>query len=298
MKLRILFIINPVSGVGKQKTLEQLVPEILNTNEGVNPYFDYQFAYTQCVGHAIEIARDAAVNFDIIVAVGGDGTVNEICQGLRGTNKAIAIIPTGSGNGLARHLKIPIDIKKAIGIINNYHIETIDTANINQYLFVNIAGIGFDAHIGHKFSNTKHRGFWSYMKITLQEYWNYKPLKYKVKIDGKVYKKKRKKYFLISFANSSQYGNNAYISPDAQINDGLIDVCFLKPFPAIAALMMGLRLFLKTMDQSVLVTIVRAKEIEVESKKPLEAHIDGEPIMFGKKIRITINHNALKVLVP
>ncbi|MCK6649852.1 MAG: YegS/Rv2252/BmrU family lipid kinase, partial [Bacteroidia bacterium] len=216
-KKKICFIVNPVSGIGRQKVIEKLIDQLLDRT-----LFEYEIQYTKAAKHATELAKDAALrNFDIVVAVGGDGSVNETAKGLIGTKTAMAIIPAGSGNGLARHLKIPIDIKKAMEVINMGVISTVDSIRFNDETFVNVAGIGFDAHIGWEFAKFGKRGFSSYLKVIMREFPKYKARKYELEIDGKTIYPEA---FLISFANGSQWGNNAYIAPTADISDGIMDI--------------------------------------------------------------------------
>lgn len=285
---KILFIINPISGVGKQRIVENLIDKVLDLQQ-----FTYEIAYTEYAKHAIEISSEFAPKFDVLVAVGGDGTVNEISHGLIGTNTHLAIIPTGSGNGLARSLKIPLNVEKAIENINKYNSHTIDSATINDKIFVNVAGIGFDAKISHRFASYGKRGLWSYVKLTLNEFFNYSPKKYKLIIDGRVIKKKA---FLISFANSSQFGNNAYIAPKALVDDGFIDISLMKKFPLLAAPVVGFKLFDKKVDSSRYVDSFRGKHIMIRRKKAIKAHIDGEPVVFGNDIFIKVQPLSLKVL--
>ncbi|MCK5823190.1 MAG: diacylglycerol kinase family lipid kinase [Bacteroidales bacterium] len=286
---KILFIINPVSGVGKQKNIEKRIEKYLDTTK-----FSYEIKYTKEAKHAIDISSDSADKFDIVVAVGGDGSVNEVCKGLINSNSALAIIPTGSGNGLARYLNIPLKIDKAIKLINKTTIKKIDTAEINNEKFVNVAGIGFDAHVSRIFSNYGKRGPLPYVKIAAEEFPKYRAQNYQITIDGNTLNRKA---FLISFANSSQFGNNAYISPDAKIDDGLIDVCIFKNFPIVESPFLAVMLFDKRLDKSKYMEIVKGKEITITHENPIIAHIDGEPVSFGKEVNVKINPQSLNVIV-
>lgn len=286
---KILFIINPVSGVGKQKLVEKSIKKYLDTTK-----YTYEIKYTEEAKHAIDISKEAANKFDIIAAVGGDGSVNEVCKGLINTNSALAIIPTGSGNGLARYLNIPLKIDNAIKLINLSKIKKIDTAEINNEKFVNVAGIGFDAHVSHIFANYGKRGPLPYVKIAAEEFPKYRAQKYKITIDGKTFYRKA---FLISFANSSQFGNNAYISPDAKIDDGLIDICIFKNFPIVESPRLAVMLFDKRLDKSKFMEIIKGKEITITQENPIIAHIDGEPVSFGNKINVKIKPQSLNVIV-
>ncbi len=287
---KILFIVNPVSGVGRKNIVVKLIKKQLDKQQ-----FDYRITYTQAPKHATELAHEAAAkNFYAVVAIGGDGTVNEIGKGLVGTQTAMAFLPAGSGNGLARHLKIPINLSKAMSVINSGRIISIDTVNMNNEMYVGMAGIGFDAHIGWKFATFGKRGFWSYVKIFLREYPKYKAQDYEICLDGKTISKNA---FLISFANGSQYGNNAAIAPEADLQDGLLDVCVLKNFPLYSVPYLAWRLFNQLMHQSKYMETFRTKEILIKQNSDA-AHIDGEPVQLGKELKIKVNPLSLKVIVP
>ncbi len=288
---RILFIINPVSGIGKHKVVEGLTDHRLDKTRYI-----HEIVYTNAAGHATEISRKAAADgVDIVVAVGGDGTVNETAAGLVGTATSMAIVPAGSGNGLARHLKIPMNVKRALEIINRGKILKIDTATINNQLFVNLAGVGFDASVAKKFSEAGTRGFSTYLRITNKSYKQYEPKQYTLIIDGKVFKRRA---LLISFANSSQFGNNTSIDPAASINDGFIDVCIVGKMPYWKALLYAPLLFLKKFDQTRYVEIIRAKEVVLKRKKGKTIHLDGDPMIMGKELTMRINPLSLNVIVP
>ncbi len=290
MKKKICFIVNPISGVGRQKVIEKLIDRELN-----RLLYDYEIAYTKAAKHATELSKQAAEKgFDIVVAVGGDGSVNETAKGLIGSTTAMAIIPTGSGNGLARHLQIPLNLKKAMDVINNGKEKFIDTIRLNDESFVNIAGVGFDAHIGWEFAKFGKRGFSSYLKVIQRELPKYKAQEYELVIEGKVHSKKA---FLISVANGSQWGNNAYIAPLADISDGIMDVMIMKDFSFFNAISIGFRLFRKTVHQSAFLEIIKCKEVVIRQQKNI-AHIDGEPIEAGNEISIKVNPQSLKVIVP
>jgi diacylglycerol kinase (ATP) len=290
LKKKICFIINPISGIGRQKVIEKLIDEQLDRT-----VFDYEVAYTKAAKHATEISKDAADRkVDIVVAVGGDGSVNETAKGLINSGTAMAVIPAGSGNGLARHLKIPLHLKKAVQVINSGKETAIDTINMNDEIFVNVAGIGFDAHIGWEFAKFGKRGFSSYIKVISREFPSYKAADYELTIDGK---KINKEAYLISFANGSQWGNNAYIAPEADISDGIMDVAILSDFKFYNILSIGYKLFNKTLHTSSKLEIIKATEVLVK-QKGIIAHIDGEPIEVGNEIRIRVNPLSLKVIVP
>ncbi|WP_074492472.1 diacylglycerol/lipid kinase family protein [Mucilaginibacter polytrichastri] len=289
MKKSALFIINPVAGGKSKDKVPELIDRYLDKNS-----FTYKILFTQAPAEAHAMATQAIPDYDIIVAVGGDGTVNEIASALAGTKAIFAVIPYGSGNGLSRFLHIPMDTAAAIKNLNYLCVETIDGAKMDGKWFFNMAGMGFDAHISEVFSHQKERGFSTYFKSSLQEITNYKPQTYHLTIDGKSYKREA---FMLSFANSSQYGNNAHISPHASVQDGLIDVCVIKPFPLYLFPRMGLRMFFKTADKSNYVEIIKGKHIEVKRKEAGPAHLDGEPQIFGNDTYIEVVPRILNIIV-
>ncbi|MCX6266600.1 MAG: diacylglycerol kinase family lipid kinase [Bacteroidetes bacterium] len=288
---RVLFIVNPISGIGKQKGVERMIAERIDQTRYIP-----SVVYTNAPGHATEISRKAAQDgVEIVVAIGGDGTVNEAAAGLVGTETALAIVPAGSGNGLARHLKIPMNLKRAIDIINKGKTLKIDTATINDQLFVNVAGIGFDASVAKKFAIAGKRGFSTYLRITANSYKDYEPRQYTLIIDGKVI---RRRALLISFANSSQFGNNTSIDPAANVSDGYIDVCIVGKMPFWKTFFLGPLLFLKKFDQTKYVEIIRAKEVILTRKKGKSIHLDGDPKIMGKELTMKISPLSLNVIVP
>jgi YegS/Rv2252/BmrU family lipid kinase len=290
MVKKVLVLINPVSGVGKQKDIAKFFKLHIDKEK-----IRIDIKYTGYAGHARELARSAVGRYDIVTAVGGDGTVNEVGSELVGTDTALAIIPTGSGNGLARYLKISMRPERAVKQLNDHVIKKIDTIKINEFRSLNVSGIGFDAHISHLFAKMKQRGLISYIKLVVREFGDYKACKYNLMIDGK---KLSQKAYLISFANSSQYGNNFYISPDAKIDDGYIDVCVMNKFPKIAAPVLLISKMNKENVGGYLEKIVRAKNVEIEHPKALLGHIDGEPVFLGKKVSVSIDPLSLNVVVP
>jgi diacylglycerol kinase (ATP) len=288
MRSEVLFIVNPISGTGKQKKIAPMLKQHLDQTK-----FKSTVVFTQYPAHATEISRDASVKFPFVVAVGGDGTVNEVARGLVESNAIMGIIPIGSGNGLARHLNLPLDISEAIKVFNKQLVQSIDTASINGQRFVNVAGIGFDAHIAHLYSAEKKRGPIPYIKIATTEFQSYKAKEYQITIEGKCITEKA---FLISFANSSQFGNNAYISPHALINDGLLDICILKEFPMVEAPQLAVKLFNKRLDKSRYMKIIRATKVKLISDQVIKGHLDGEPVCFSDVLDINIHPSSLQVI--
>jgi diacylglycerol kinase (ATP) len=290
-KLRIKFIVNPISGGKEKSVVEKKIIDYFSPE-----YYDIDIEYTRHKNHANAIARSAVLeNFKIVVAVGGDGTVNETAKALIGTSLQFGIIPMGSGNGLARFLKIPMHPEKAIKVIKKRKIFLMDTININDEHFVNIAGLGFDALIGHLFANYGKRGLMSYIRLIFREFFKYRNEEYELIIDGRIHKIEA---LLISFANSSQFGNEAHIAPLAEINDGLIDICVLKKFPWWKSIFLAILLYSKGLTKSKYYQVIKTKSAEIKNTKSLLAHIDGDPIIFNSDISININPLSLKILIP
>jgi YegS/Rv2252/BmrU family lipid kinase len=290
LKKHVFFIINPISGgIDKEDVVKKIESKLSKEK------FSIEIHYTKGPKHATELAKEALKRSATIIAVvGGDGTVNEVSQVLIGSPAILAIIPTGSGNGLARHLHIPLKSSKAIDLIKKGKVETIDTVLINDRHYLGVAGIGFDAEVGWKFSEFGHRGFLSYLLLTLKELPTYHPGAYDLIIDGK---KISREAFLVSFANSSQFGNGACIAPQAKINDGNLDVIIVKKFPPYGTVKIASQLFHHTLNQSKYVETIKCKEIII-SQPNLKAHIDGEPVIFPRGIHLKIVPSSLQILVP
>lgn len=289
---RICFIINPISGKKRIRDISKLIHSSLD-----NDRFDIEIKYTRAAGHAKQLSNEAVYDkTDIIVAVGGDGTINEVASEMINTDVILGIIPRGSGNGLARHLGIPRPVRRTLELINTGHFMQIDTATINNKPFVSIAGIGFDALVANEFAKNKQRGFLTYFNIIANRFMSYKPKKYQLKFDeGNTVETKA---FFISFANSNQFGYNTTIAPSAKLNDGKLDICIVnKPavfkIPRIANL-----LLLKRIDESEEVHIIQTTGLTVKRKKNRIVNVDGEPIRLSKKLSIKINPLSLNVIIP
>lgn len=290
MKKKIAFIINPISGTTNKEMLPAYIHEELNPE-----IFDPEIIFTDHRGHGSELAQlFVKQNFDIVVAVGGDGTVNEIARELVHTNVALGIIPIGSGNGLARHLNIPMNVHKAIQQINHAEPILIDYGIVNQQPFFCTCGTGFDAYVSTEFAKGKNRGIMAYIEKMITGYFSYKSQNYHLIGDGIDLKSKA---FVLTFANASQWGNNAYIAPQASVQDGKIDISIMSSFPIIAIPTLALQLFTKTIDNDLFMTTLRTNEIALYREEPGPFHYDGEPYEEGKEIKVKIVPDGLKVLV-
>lgn len=288
---KIRFIINPKSGTGKSHNLSSLIESVLDKN-----LFEADISFTQSQGHASVLAKEAVLlNYDIVVAVGGDGSVNETAASLKNSNTSLGIIPTGSGNGMARHLNIPVDAKKALLNLNSGKVESIDTLEVNNRFCIGTIGIGFDAHIAHLFAHAGKRGYSTYVKLVLTEFASYKEKRFVIIVDGKTYEKD---CFLLTIANSSQFGNNAVIAPFADVKDGIIDISMMQRFPFYMAPSLIYRLMHNTIHLSRFFELLKGKEITVKNNIELQGHIDGEPVLFNSDLNIRIFRNSMKVIVP
>jgi YegS/Rv2252/BmrU family lipid kinase len=291
MSKKICFIVNPKSGTGDWKGIEKSISLYLDKS------FTPTILHTERAEHATELAHEAAKTHDAVIAVGGDGMMNETATGLIGTNALLGIIPTGSGNALARHLGIPMSHKGAIECINRMHHSTIDIATINNKYFFAIAGTGYDAEIAAKFADKEKRGFWTYLKLSVANFFTYKAGEYTIVIDGTEYKRKA---FLISVANSSQYGNNAYISPEASLHSGVLEACVLRPFSMFVGPILTVRMFAKSMHRSPYLEILKGKNIEIKKadNSSLCIHYDGETVAATASMKMEIKPLTLKVIFP
>lgn len=290
-KKRIAFIVNPISGVLDKHQIMEGMARRLDREA-----YEARVVYTERAGHAVEIAaREAAEGTYAVVAVGGDGTINEIARSLVHTSTALGIIPCGSGNGLARHLQIPLDPRRAIGILNEGHVETIDYGTLNGTPFFCTCGVGFDAFVSLQFSRAGRRGPLTYLEKTLFDSLKYRPETYELEMDGYT---ARQKAFLIACGNASQYGNNAYITPQATVDDGLLDVTILEPFTALDVPQLAYQLFHKTIDQNSRIKTFRCQHLKIHRRRPGVAHYDGDPVMMGEDLDVRIVQRGLRVLTP
>ena len=288
-KKDILFLINPKSGVGGKRSVPRFVRTLLDKSK-----FNVTIKETQYVAHACELTAEAvARGVDVVVAVGGDGTVNEVARSLIGSNTALGIIPCGSGNGLARHLGIPMDIKKAVEFINTAGTIAVDYGKINGHPFFCTCGIGFDALVSNSFAHGTRRGLLGYMNQTLLDWLNYEPEVYEIEGEGF---KKSYKAFLVACGNAAQYGNNAYISPNASMCDGLLSITILEPFPAVDVPLILGNLFGRSLDKNSHIKTLEGKWIRIKRSAAGPVHFDGEPAMMNAEILVETVPQGLNVL--
>lgn len=287
----ILAIINPVSGIGNKDKIPRLIDTVVD-----HELNDVSIIMSEYAGHAREITQQAVKDgMDVVVAIGGDGTVNEVGSAVCGTKTALAIVPSGSGNGLARHLRISMNASRALQVLNNGEVGQFDYCTVNGRPFFCTCGMGFDAEVSYKFSNEGTRGFITYVKTALTEYIKYKPQEYLIDVDGA---KLKEKAFVIACCNAAQYGNNAYIAPRATMQDGLIDVTVMHPFSLVESPLVGARLFLRQLNQDHHVSIYRGKRVVIERKRDDIIHVDGDPLVMPARIVIENVESGINILVP
>lgn len=287
---KLMAIINPFSGNNRKDTLPQLIEEVID-----NSRFDVEIALVtreQRVSHLA--ARAVEQGYYGVIAVGGDGTVNGAAAALKDSDVALAIVPCGSGNGLARHLEIPMNIRKALEVINRDHVEVCDYCTVNDETFVCTCGMGFDAEIADRYAQRNKRGPINYVKTAFEVYAHYRPIHCVIEIDGQVIEED---VFVVTCANAAQYGNNAFIAPHASIQDGLLDITVIKPFSPLESPIVGGSLFTKTVDKNRHVDIYRARQVKIHSSEPNVFHIDGEPMDVITDMTVTCHPAGIKFFV-
>ena len=285
----IAFIVNPISGTKAKNRVGKLIRELLDLQQ-----FAPTVVVTEYAGHATQLAQQFAMQeYYAVVAVGGDGTVNEVASGLIGSNTALGIVPNGSGNGFARHLDISTRMNRAIEMLNSSEVINVDYGMVNDKPFFSTCGVGFDAVVAEKFSDSE-RGLKGYVQTIFKDLFQYKPESYHLKgqdIDMTT------TAFLVNFANASQWGYDAYIAPKASIQDGWLDVAVVSEFPMVAAAGLALSLFTKNIDEKLHMNTLRTKELTLTRESEGVAHIDGTPITMPAELHVRIMEDGLKVLV-
>lgn len=286
-----LFIVNPHSGQKQFHNLEKEIESFGPANQ-----VHTTIKHTQARGHATQLAREAAQNnFDVVFAVGGDGTVNEVAKGLLNTQTTMGIIPKGSGNGLARHLGIPMKPPAALSVLSTGQSFLMDTLSVNGEISVNVSGIGFDGHIASLFGKSGKRGLREYVTLAATEFRKFKNFAVEGIIDGQTYSSEA---FILAFANSSQFGNNATISPAASVCDGVMDICVIKKVPLLQALGFAGKMFTRRMHKSAFVKIIKAKSASFTFPNAMPVHIDGEGREAASTFTIEMKPASLRVLAP
>ena len=288
---RYLMIINPISGTKSKAKVEPAARRIL---QGV----DLEVVKTEYAGHAFELARDAAAaGYDAVIAVGGDGTVNEIARGLTGSKTTMGIVPMGSGNGLARHMNIPVSIVDSLVVIASEDRVNCDTCTVNGQPFFCTFGCGFDADVAFDFArHPDRRGLVNYVRGAFSQFMNYKGAAYTISTpDGR---SQTIDALLIACANATQYGNNTYIAPNASITDGEIDVTVLHSCSKWRTLMTGAKVMLGALREGANVSLLRAPSLVIERKSKGAVHLDGEPVEMGERLEVKCRPASLWMFSP
>ena len=289
--MRALLIINPISGTASKESIRgEVTRRLTAAGHSVDVH------ETTGPGDATEQTRRAcSEGYDAVIAAGGDGTVNETAAALCGAEVTLGIIPCGSGNGLARHLGIPVDTAGALDIIEAGHVVTADSATVNDRPFFCTFGVGFDAAVSETFARQKRRGKLSYIRSALATYARFHPEIYSISANGHVLTERA---FLVAVCNASQYGNNAYIAPEASITDGLLDVTIVNngPLPSIA--LMGIDMMTGYINRNTLIHTFRAPAVEIVRRASGPAHLDGEPMSIEDSMYIRCHPGALRVFTP
>lgn len=289
-KEKIAFIINPKSGLHIRQNVAATIESLFSKT-----LFDIQIYFTKKAGDATFAARGFQVEgFDRVIAVGGDGTVNEVARGLVGTHTALGIIPFGSGNGLARHLNIPLKVEDAIFCIMRNKRLAIDYGIYNHKPFFCTAGVGFDALISHRFATKKVRGVASYIQEIITQFALYERKYYRITLDHKVIERRA---VLVTIANGSQWGNNAIIAPQANICDGKLDVVIITEIPPLMVPEVALMMFTGNFNLCRLVESYQCSSVKIECEEADYTHFDGEAAEITTQLDFHTVHKGLTVIL-
>lgn len=291
MRKKIRVIVNPQSGTSAKQNLPKQIKDILPAES-----FEIEIIYTEYAGHACEIAKKAIEDkVHYVVAVGGDGTVNEVARTLVNTDIVLGIIPLGSGNGLARDLHIPLNVKGALKIIKEENVTSIDYGVANDRIFFCTCGMGFDALVSEQAAKAKIRGSFMYLRTMLETFFEQKPDLYEITCpEGTLIDEA----FVVTCANAGQYGYNAVIAPDADIRDGKMNIILLKPLSVLDAPIAGLQLLTSNIDRNKKMLQIVTSEAVIKRRNNGIMHLDGDAVQAGKEIHVKIVPKGLKVLVP
>lgn len=280
-----LFILNPAAGVLPVKLI--LSAELKRRRNELSTFKSLSIDES-----GVQI-RNSFSDYDVFVAAGGDGTVRSIASQLVGTDKILGVLPMGSGNGFARELGFKPNIPSLLKDIRKSERILIDIIEINDHICLNVAGTGLDSFVAHSFDKLSTRGFWSYVYVTFLNFIRLKPVHVTIELDGETFEED---LFTFTIANTRQFGNNAYIAPEAKPNDGIIDIVMVKPFPKFKAPLIVYRLFTGTLGKSKYVRYIKTDKPFILHTDETRFHIDGEPVEIKGDIRVSIRRNALSVL--
>lgn len=288
----VLFIVNKFAGAGYQPQVEGRILTACAK-------FDVEctIEFTSGPGHATDLAKEGSKkNFDIVVAVGGDGTLNEVARGLLNSKTPMGIIPKGSGNGLARHLGISMKIDKALEQLLTGKVVQMDTFRLNGKLSLNVSGIGFDGHIANLFAKKKRRGFWTYARLVTLHYITYKEFTANLELEDHAFKTHTA--FMIAIANASQYGNNARVAPQASITNNSLQTAILKKVPAQRGFRFAYQMFTGKLKTGKDYTCLTVHNGVIKVDQPTAYHVDGEPCGHATEFKIEILPHSLQMITP
>jgi len=292
--VRVRAIVNPRAGVAPGAARRAV-------ESGRPSWGDYAVLPTRAPGHATELAREAvASGAELVIAVGGDGTVNEVAQGLLGSGAALGVVPVGSGNGLARALRLPLRPAAALAALEAGVRRPIDVGRLNGGLFINVAGTGFDAAVGAAFDRAgqdgSRRGFVGYVRLSLAEIRRYRPPALVLEANGQ---RRELRPFIVTFANGPQYGSGAVINPGGKLDDGRLEAVSFEYRGSIARILVAApRLFLGGLDRVAAYGRVSGTRVTVTADTLLEVHRDGDPVEATDRIEVEVVPRALDVVVP
>lgn len=287
---RLLVIVNPISGISSKKSVVNAITSHIDMKK-----FDVMMHFTQYPGHATVLAEEAVKDgIDVVVAAGGDGTVNEVAKALVGTSAVLGIIPCGSGNGLARHLHIPMDIRKAVQIINDGEVIAIDSMTVNGIPCFCTMGVGYDAKVCEAYSKESTRGFVTYARKFIEGWFTYEPQEYIIETEHNVINRKA---VAIICANANQWGNDFHVAPKASLRDGMIDVTIIHPISFINAIPMPAQILGYSFDKNPDVETFKAKSILIKRRVADAIHVDGEPMHVGKDVRVEVKSDILRIII-
>ena len=291
IKKSIRFIINPFSGTSGKQSTPELIDRYIDKTK-----FEYEVLFTEYAGHATVLAKNAVEEkIDLVAAVGGDGSVNEVAKALINSSAALIVVPGGSGNGFSMHMGLGRNIIKAIQTINTGKIIEVDTCTVNERFFINVSGLGFDARIAYMTKKNKKRGFFPYFMTSIREARKFRTQTLEIDVDGTVYKGE---FAAAVVANASMYGYYFTIAPLASMQDGTMDIMLIKKAPLFRYFLMTFRFLNRSLHKSKITQTLQGKSISIKYEGENYLHVDGEGFKSDEKLVFNINPLSLKVLAP
>ena len=288
----VLFIVNKYAGTGYQPQVEGRILTACAKHD-----VECTIEFTNGPGHATDLAKEGSKrNFDLVVAVGGDGTLNEVARGLLNSKTPMGIIPKGSGNGLARHLGISMKIERALDQLLTGKVVQMDTFRLNGKLSLNVSGIGFDGHIANLFAKKKQRGFWTYARLVTLHYITFREFSARLELENHAFE--RHTSFMIAIANASQYGNNARVAPKASITNNSLQTAILRKVPAQRGFRFAYQMFTGKLKTGKYYTCLTMHNGTIKVDEPVAYHVDGEPCGHATEFKIEILPHSLQMIIP